>query len=718
MADTLTFQFTPAPKDYVRASRTVLLKSPGMRVNLVGMGLFELCLICATFNNDFVARVPFSWAFTLIIPGIILLLFVVIPFTAGQNVRKNDRLLVEVTWELSDDAVVLKNRYLETKYDWGSFISLTENKDYFFLRQTATKQFYTFIPKRAFVSSEQQSEFRELVSRHMLTHSAPAVSSPRFRNAAPLLIFIPTILLICVVAIGAMLYIWFAPSIGFPRFPPTATPTPLLAQTSSQYIDQARGQIFMKQYQQALPLLDKAIQLDPHNGDAYYLRANAYGNMAGTQHVYEVYQMEVEQARQDIDHAIEYGITDPNMPRGEPYYLRYQIYTRIPAPSDADVVAMEPVLRDNLRMAEALGTYDKYINQWIVFTYFNEHDCQGGFTELQRIRQKYGLSAPPNSSLYNIEANGYACLGQYDKALELIDKGLSIESFPERLYFRALVLYYLGRKQEALNTLDGLIAADPQFHAERYYFRALIEYDLGDLQATTSDLNMGDQYSWNHTQIAAYVRGRMAYDRGDKNEAARDFQVAYSTLGWLYQPCRSDSADKLSALDQPTVVATPNGMYNPTPMPSPPTIPTPDFPIAANGIQLPPFATPVSMDRGTGQFDVSGVNAYPVLLFQPPQPVTVQSVQSLTIHIIPNGPTTIDKFEIFIWNPTTGEWTMFKQGWHDIQVSDPAQYVASNGDVYLAVRTDSGIDIFIKQLWLTIQYTAPDGSQTTLDLSP
>ncbi len=50
--------------------------------------------------------------------------------------------------------------------------------------------------------------------------------------------------------------------------------------------------------------------------------------------------------------------------------------------------------------------------------------------------------------------------------------------------------------------------------------------------------------------------------------------------------------------------------------------------------------------------------------------------------------------------------------------SDLAQYVASNGEIYLAVRTDSGINISIKQLWLTLQLTPLGGSPITIDVAP
>jgi len=713
----LTVRFLPTQQDYVRVSRMLLFRGWRIWVALGTMAVVELCLLLALPNHTFTSS-TFAWPIAFFLPGVFFWLFVGLPYRTGQISKGNEMLLAEITWEFGEDQVVVKNPYQETKYDWSSFRSLTENSDYFFLRHTASKQQYQFLPKRAFADPEQQSQFRDLVRRKIAAHKGSGVGDSHSDHLVTAIVLIPVIGMICILAIGAALYVGFARDTGRWPISPHGTPTVSPSADSSSYVDQARAKAFMKQYREAIPLLDQAIQLDPRNGYVYYLRAYSYSRVAADEHIYELHQQELGQARQDIDHAIEYGVSDPNFLSGELYFLRYQIYSISHAASDADVVAMQPILRENLRMAEALGTNDKYINQYIVFTYFDQHDCQGGLAELQRIREKSGLSAPPSSSLYNIEGHGYACQGEYDKALESIDKGLNIESFPERLYFRAVILYYLGSTQEAFNTLNGLIATEPEFHAERYYFRSLIQYDLGDPQSALADLDAGDRYSWDRGGVGAYLRGRMAYDKHDVAQAGKQFQLAYLTLGWLYNPVRSDAADKLAALGQATPVSTPSWVYRPTSMPPSRPLPTPDFPLAVNGIQLPPSPTAVSMDRGTGNFDVSGVNAYPVILFQASHPIEIESVQALTIHIIPVGDPVTAKFEIFIWNPSTGAWTMFKQGWQDIAVSDPSEYVAHNGDVYLAVRTDSGAEIFIKHLWLTVQYTAADSSRGTLDLVP
>src|SRR5690242_15593010 len=103
MADAFILQFTPIQQDYLRASRALLLKSPRIRVALVGMVLFELGLICAMVGNDFV-RGPLPWMLTLVIPILLVGLSVGIPYRVSLNIRGNDRLLAPVIWELSDDA--------------------------------------------------------------------------------------------------------------------------------------------------------------------------------------------------------------------------------------------------------------------------------------------------------------------------------------------------------------------------------------------------------------------------------------------------------------------------------------------------------------------------------------------------------------------------------------------------------------------------------------
>src|SRR5512143_1397818 len=137
---------------------------------------------------------------------------------------------------------------------------------------------------------------------------------------------------------------------------PTAVDTPTLPNlpdTEGENITMAWQSMSAGQWGHAIPYLDRAIQLAPQDGNAYYYRATCYYNLAAQDHIQTDFLAHTAQGRQDIDNAIAYGIIDPNVKRGDPYYLRYEIYAQTQVESNAARVAFQPVLRENLRTAEA-----------------------------------------------------------------------------------------------------------------------------------------------------------------------------------------------------------------------------------------------------------------------------------------------------------------------------------------------------------------------------
>jgi tetratricopeptide (TPR) repeat protein len=528
---------------------------------------------------------------------------------------------------------------------------------------------------------------------------------------------LPLCLALC--AAGVYLLVMLGRLAYVPASAITSTP-PI---TADDNLTSARSWIAVGDWEHALPYLDRAIELSPEFGTAYFYRALAHTNLASGSHLKEAARMQLVWAAADIDHAIQYGVIDSSVAPGEPYYVRYRIYQNLfgagdEVMSDADIQVETEVSLENLRWAEALQMNNNYNNQWIALIYFYAGQCDKGWAEFRRIGLKYGLSSPPNASMYSLEAQGHMCDGQFEQALEAEDKSLGIEYFAERDFTRSLIRYHLGLKDEALAALDQLIAVQPNYGGDRYYLRALIYYDRGDRARALAEISRGESNTWGRGGLRAYVLGRMALDDGRTAEAIQDLQFADLTLSPLLEgPLMTSAEQELHDLGA-EAPARPGGApsFEVTPMPEPPPLPAPSFPTAANGLQLPPDPIPMDMSLGTGQYSIEGEYARPILLFQPHGPVAIETVRSLTVHLQPAVAGQPERFEVFVWNPNTGEWTMYKPGWHDFTVDDPGQYVAANGDLYLAIRTDTGINLYFKQLWVTIQATGADGSPVLLDL--
>lgn len=148
MAEPITLRFTPTEQDYRRAARALAIKRGSLWVSVGMLSLLEVCLLFTLVTSSQPSP-AYSWLYLLFPPLLIVLMFFVGPLLSTRSVKGNERLLAETTWQLSEEGVAMKNRFAESKLDWGSFSRLSEDPDYFFLQLSGNKRLHHFIPKRA-----------------------------------------------------------------------------------------------------------------------------------------------------------------------------------------------------------------------------------------------------------------------------------------------------------------------------------------------------------------------------------------------------------------------------------------------------------------------------------------------------------------------------------------------------------------------------------------
>lgn len=165
MAEPITLRFTPTEQDYQRAARTLGMKRGSLWISAGMMVLLEACLVLTLLSSTEPVSL-LSWLLLLFPPLLLVALFYGLPYWTTRRVKGNERLLAETTWDLGDEGVAMKNRFAESKLDWGSFAGLSEDADYFYLQLSANKRLHHFIPKRALPGAEQ-ARLRELVAQHL-----------------------------------------------------------------------------------------------------------------------------------------------------------------------------------------------------------------------------------------------------------------------------------------------------------------------------------------------------------------------------------------------------------------------------------------------------------------------------------------------------------------------------------------------------------------------
>ena len=165
--NTISFHFTPNKDDYIKAFRAYYFDNPYIWPVIAFLAILLPCAVVSMFMGDTVEGAYFKWlpisAFVFIAVWLLLTL-VIFPNNVGTNVEKNERLSSPVEYEVNDDQILIKTHFAESKMDWGTFARVIESKEHFLLVQSASKNMFHIIPKRAFSSPEDEKAFRDLLA--------------------------------------------------------------------------------------------------------------------------------------------------------------------------------------------------------------------------------------------------------------------------------------------------------------------------------------------------------------------------------------------------------------------------------------------------------------------------------------------------------------------------------------------------------------------------
>jgi tetratricopeptide (TPR) repeat protein len=527
-------------------------------------------------------------------------------------------------------------------------------------------------------------------------------------------------LLAMIVIVGGMLFIYFYfRPFRIPFLPTAATQpvgTPTITLTPTQSPTRKPSATYTPTLTPGTPTITRTPLITATDAStSHYLNAKNDYEQASNEHALNKYTSLINNARQEIDLAI--GLNQKN---GDYYALRSEILSAYAGTIDlrADRDYYNTIALDNLKTAVSLGISDPAAERKIPPLQFSLRQCDAGLAEVRQLEAQAGSSAPPNPDLLDLEAMGYLCQGQLEQALASIDRGLAIDQFPDQEWLQAVILYQLGRSDEALTILNNLIKATPDNDGYRYYLRAEIYYEQGKIDLAQHDLDTGSWNNWNQSSLRAYVLGRLALDAGNKQKAIEDYQNAFVTLDWYYQPTLFKQVEKaLVDLGGTAPLEQHTAQWTVTPMPTLAITPIPQPVTPAStpaNIPTPSRAIPVDMSKGTGFIDYT-MSLYPVYFFKPPKAIHVKSVQVLTLQLLSNSNKGATPFKVLLWNPGTGEWVLFSPNWGQNKIDDPSRFVDSQGSIYLAVHYHDGDIGSINNIWFTLYVTLEDGSSLTID---
>jgi len=448
---------------------------------------------------------------------------------------------------------------------------------------------------------------------------------------------------------------------------------------------------------------DEVLRSYPDYGEGYYYRSMCYLGLLDNQRVMADYEAYLSHALEDIDRAIALG----ESVTGDYYYLRYRAYDDM-AVNRATVterLAAFGLALENLQRALALGTGSPLAHRSLPACLIAAGHCQEGLSEAQRLLDAIRPGDSPSASINEALARAYLCLGDYQRGLDRIRAALSIREFVQWRYTEAMLLYGLGREDEAARILDQLIEDDPYFAGYRFYFRALIHYDQGRPDLAEEDLWTGAGNTWGYGGAGSIVAGLLARDAGRLDEAIDEFTWALESMDNLDGPFIKRALSELRALG-----------VEPTMQPAFPAFATP-LPVITPVPSGEILATPVALVRdygeGSGRIRL-GPEGYQAVRFQSPPGFEVAAALRLRIvlELLPSGvPPDIN---LFIWQPHTNIWTMYDYLGGPIEVADPDRFVLPDGGLVLAAYNSACCDSIIEGLSVSFEVRLSNGSVLTL----
>jgi hypothetical protein len=167
----LVLKFTPEIRDYYKtAASYVTRKHPYWII----LGIYSVCIVVillltvlVTFDSGLGAlksAIIFFW------PIVLFFIFVAfIPYFSGwltvRSATVREQLTIPASYEIDEEKVVIANAVADVRYSWNAFSHAFENNAYFFLTSSSSKNMFHFIPKRAFLTLEDEVFFRSLLFR-------------------------------------------------------------------------------------------------------------------------------------------------------------------------------------------------------------------------------------------------------------------------------------------------------------------------------------------------------------------------------------------------------------------------------------------------------------------------------------------------------------------------------------------------------------------------
>ena len=184
MNKALKIEYQLSESEYLAATRLLFFQSKETMIRMVVFGV--LALVGAIIMNMIVADMNMLLG---LIPIVIIfdvfIFYNVLVIVPRQYYRGDPKFREKYVLTFSDQGVFVKTFQLDSKLAWSLYTKALEDKDMYLLIYGRDIRMMTPVPKRAFRSTDEEVEFRALVSRHISDCSGLKTIPPEERAYTP-----------------------------------------------------------------------------------------------------------------------------------------------------------------------------------------------------------------------------------------------------------------------------------------------------------------------------------------------------------------------------------------------------------------------------------------------------------------------------------------------------------------------------------------------------
>lgn len=138
----------------------------GIKVSLVFLAIaFGLILFMLVSKGSPLTIFEVIWL--LLPPLYVIFVFFYQPSRLANQAVRNERLVTDATWGVSDAGVQISSRYGSTHLEWESLNRMLTTRDYYLLLSKTNKNAFRFLPRRVFTSTQEEELFLGLVKKNL-----------------------------------------------------------------------------------------------------------------------------------------------------------------------------------------------------------------------------------------------------------------------------------------------------------------------------------------------------------------------------------------------------------------------------------------------------------------------------------------------------------------------------------------------------------------------